>query len=173
MTSLSDADLQEIIRLLDDSDYNEVEIETDRFRLVLQRAEGGAGGWTQQRHTGAAPNILETKAAVDADSGPRPTSAGEFEETEPGVAELTAPLVGTFYRAPRPGAEPFVETGAQVRADTVVAIIEVMKLMYSVAAGVDGEVVEISAENGKLVERGQRLMLIRTADESSQAGSRP
>jgi acetyl-CoA carboxylase biotin carboxyl carrier protein len=80
-------------------------------------------------------------------------------------------MVGTFYRAPRPGADPFVEPGSRVDSDSVVAIIEVMKLMYSVAAGFSGEVEEICAENGDLVHKGERLMLIRAQGETKSAGA--
>ena len=69
-------------------------------------------------------------------------------------------MVGTFYRAPAPGAPPFVEVGAKVEPDDVVCIIEVMKLMNSIRAGRRGRVVEILAENAELVEYGQPLIVI-------------
>ena len=81
-----------------------------------------------------------------------------------GNAELVAvraPLPGTFYRAPRPGAAPFVEVGSRVGADTVVAIVETMKLMNSVTAGADGTVAEICLANGEFAEHGATLMRIR------------
>ena len=74
---------------------------------------------------------------------------------------VRAPLPGTFYRAPRPGAEPFVEVGSRVGADTVVAIVETMKLMNSVHAGADGTVAEICLANGEFAEHGATLMRIR------------
>ena len=74
---------------------------------------------------------------------------------------MLAPVLGTFYRAPKPGAAPFVEIGARVAPDTVVCIVEVMKLMTSVTAGVAGEVVELLATDGSLVEYGQPLLRIR------------
>ena len=77
-----------------------------------------------------------------------------------GGAEIPAPLLGTFWHAPRPGADPFVKPGDVVTADTVIGIIEVMKLMNSVPAGMAGRVVEICAPNGELVEHGQTLIRI-------------
>jgi acetyl-CoA carboxylase biotin carboxyl carrier protein len=74
---------------------------------------------------------------------------------------VPAPLLGIFYRAPKPGEAPFVQAGDRVTADTVIGIIEVMKLMNSVRAGVAGEIVEISAGNGEMVEYGQPLLWIR------------
>ena len=73
---------------------------------------------------------------------------------------MNAPLLGTFYRAPKPGAPPFVELGARVEPETVIGIIEVMKLMNAVRAGVRGVVREIRARDGTLVEYGETLLLI-------------
>jgi acetyl-CoA carboxylase biotin carboxyl carrier protein len=81
--------------------------------------------------------------------------------SEPGLTEVASPLLGIFYRAPKPGEPPFVEVGSQVSEHTVVGIIEVMKLMNSVHAGVKGQVVEILAANGTLVEYGEVLLRVR------------
>ena len=77
-----------------------------------------------------------------------------------GGSEIPAPLLGTFWHAPRPGADPFIKPGDTVTADTIIGIIEVMKLMNSVPAGVAGTVLEICAPNGELVEHGQCLIRI-------------
>ena len=74
---------------------------------------------------------------------------------------MRAPLLGTFYRAPRPGAPPFVDVGSMVEEDTVVGIIETMKLMNSVAAGASGTVTEILLANAEFAEQGTVLMRIR------------
>jgi acetyl-CoA carboxylase biotin carboxyl carrier protein len=88
-----------------------------------------------------------------------------------GQAPVRAPLMGTFYRAPQPGAAPFVETGAQVAPETVVAIIETMKLMNPVYAGTSGTVAVITANDGQFVERDAVLMLVRAPDaKSTEAG---
>ena len=78
-----------------------------------------------------------------------------------GLVEVKSPLLGVFYRAPKPGEPPFVEVGSRVEADSVIGIIEVMKLMNSARAGVSGEVVDIVAANGEMVEHGEVLMLVR------------
>jgi len=79
---------------------------------------------------------------------------------------VTAPLLGIFYRAPRPGAAPYVEVGSEVQEDTVVGIIEVMKLMNSVRAEVRGTVVEILVEDGATVEYGQVLLRVSRGGQS-------
>jgi acetyl-CoA carboxylase biotin carboxyl carrier protein len=164
--NLSDADVLEIIRLLDASGYRELDIETADLRLVLRRGEGQTG-WTRQRTTLAKPHRADApSSAVPAD-----LSAGAMREpgsmdkvadwADDGLSAIRSPMIGTFYRAPRPGSDPFVQPGSQVQPDTVVAIIEVMKLMNSVAAGMDGEVVEVVVEDGQLVQKGQCLMRVR------------
>jgi acetyl-CoA carboxylase biotin carboxyl carrier protein len=86
--------------------------------------------------------------------------AGGGGEQGRDLVAVRAPLPGTFYRAPRPGAEPFVEVGSRVSADTVVCIVETMKLMNSVHAGVDGVVAEICLGNAEFVANGATLMRI-------------
>ena len=75
--------------------------------------------------------------------------------------EITAPMVGTFYAAPAPDAEPYVKVGSKVKKDTVVCIVEAMKLFNEIEAEVEGEIVEILVENGQLVEYGQPLFLVK------------
>jgi acetyl-CoA carboxylase biotin carboxyl carrier protein len=80
-----------------------------------------------------------------------------------GLVTIDAPMLGTFYRAQSPGAEPFVEVGARVEPGTVVCLIEVMKMMNSIPAGVAGTVVEVCAENAALVEFGAPLFRVEPA----------
>jgi len=75
--------------------------------------------------------------------------------------DLPSPLLGTFYRSPKPGAPPFVQVGSQVEADSIIGIIEVMKLMNTVRAGVRGTVAEFLAADGALVEYGEVLLRVR------------
>jgi acetyl-CoA carboxylase biotin carboxyl carrier protein len=77
---------------------------------------------------------------------------------DPNTLTVSAPLLGTFYRAPKPGAAPFVEIGSQVEENTIVGIIEVMKLMNTVRAGVRGKVIQILGRDGALVEYGETLL---------------
>jgi acetyl-CoA carboxylase biotin carboxyl carrier protein len=173
---LTSDDVQDILHLLDGLPYGELHLETARFRLSLRRT--GNGEWTQDMQVLAAPNVLPGEAGTAAPSpaaagtaasapGPpapglsapaAPAAGGQPEE---GLTEVRAPLLGTFYRAPRPGAPPFVDLGSIVEEDTVVGIIETMKLMNSVAAGVSGTVTEILLANAEFAEQGAVLMRIR------------
>lgn len=146
---LTPEDVEEIVSILSKSDYENLTIETPRFRL--QVARDGAG-WTQEwmpvggeSTATVAPAQAQTATAVD------------------GQLAITAPLPGAFYRAPQPGAPPFVEVGDEVHTDTVVAIIETMKLMTPVHAGVDGEIIEIIPKNAEQIESGAVLMKVKPA----------
>jgi acetyl-CoA carboxylase biotin carboxyl carrier protein len=153
--NLTDEDVREILRLLDESPYDELKLETDRFKLTLRKT--GQQSWMRKGsvtrefvpHTPDSPvpppAVKATTAAV---------ADGEVRDIHP-------PMPGTFYRAPGPGAEPFTELGRTVAEDTILGLVETMKLMNSVMAGCRGEVVEICAENGAPVETGDTLMRIR------------
>jgi acetyl-CoA carboxylase biotin carboxyl carrier protein len=147
--NLTNEDIQEILRLMDASSFDELQIETERFKLTLRR--GAHNGWTEERQTRS--DAATQHVAVAA---PKPAAA-----LPPGMRAIHPPLVGTFYRAPKPGAPPFVEAGSKVEEDTVVAIIETMKLMNSVRAGMRGTIVEIRAGNAEFVEQDSVLMVVR------------
>ena len=140
---LTDEDVREILRLIDNSQLDELRIETDGFSLHVRR--GGAGSSTPAPH---GEEAAREPPAVEP-TGPE----GD------GVA-IEAPMLGVFYRAEAPGATPFVEDGTRVEPDTVVCLIEVMKMMNSVPAGVSGTIVEVCAENAALVEYGQPLFRV-------------
>jgi acetyl-CoA carboxylase biotin carboxyl carrier protein len=158
--NLSDDDVRDILRLLDSLPYAEVRLETDGFRLWLRRT--GDGEWTQATQVLTAPDETESAARSRLDEDdPAPPPADDIRAAaREGLLEVRAPLLGTFYRAPRPGAEPFVEVGGTVGEDTVVGIMETMKLMNSVPAGVRGTVVEICVANAEFAERDTVLMLV-------------
>jgi acetyl-CoA carboxylase biotin carboxyl carrier protein len=151
--NLTNEDVEEIVKLLDSSFYDELRLTTAKFELRLRRS---AEGWTQETRTLGAPKLQQAAPATDA-----PKERASDDEVA-GLISVRAPMVGTFYRAPKPGAPPFVEVGSQVHENSVVGIIETMKLMNSVGAGASGEVVEILAANGEIVEAGQALMRLKS-----------
>ncbi|MGA2344001.1 MAG: biotin/lipoyl-containing protein, partial [Steroidobacteraceae bacterium] len=113
-----------------------------------------------------------TRIASSAEPPPAVAAAGA-EPTSPvvvpgadhaGQHTVTAPLLGTFYRAPRPGAPPYVEIGSEVEPDTVIGILEVMKLMNTVRAGARGRIAQILARDGALVEYGEALLRVSRVD---------
>jgi acetyl-CoA carboxylase biotin carboxyl carrier protein len=170
--TLSYDDVQKILKIIDSSALEEVHLEIGDLKLVVRR-HGAARPEPTATVAGTAgpePTVATPLPARAPDGGPSadaPATASARPSTErraprTGV-EITAPMVGTFYRAPAPGAPPFVEVGSLVNEDDVVCILEVMKLMNSIKAGCRGRVVEICADNGMLVEFGATLMVIEPA----------
>jgi biotin carboxyl carrier protein len=236
---LTNEDVTDILALLDSLPYDELDLQTPRFRLTLRRTPDG---WTQAVEARAKPTVVDVvlarEAPAPADAAPgavgataardgsggateaseghppgataAPTTASMFHwggdnrsdvpsgrlgseaggvggvggsaevsagatgagvggedaghgatEVDASLVAVRAPLPGTFYRAPRPGAAPFVEVGSRVGADTVVGIVETMKLFNSVTAGAAGTVAEICLGNGEFADRGATLLSIR------------
>lgn len=157
--SISHDDVQRIIQLLNNSHFDELHLETEGIKLDLRR--NGASGGNAVSGAVSGPVAPATLAAAPAQQVTQST----FPASPPvgGLLDIRAPMLGTFYGAPKPGAQPFVTIGAKVNPDTVIGIVEVMKLMNSVAAGVSGEVVEILAKDGALVEFDQILFRVRPA----------
>lgn len=158
---LTAQDVAEITRLLEQSDFVELRLEHEGFKLTLRRAS--AGGSARGGQAGASAAAAATAApwpAAQASVQREPRSEGRGSVSDPSLQEVTAPLLGIFYRAPRPGAAAYVEVGSEVQEDTVIGIIEVMKLMNSVRADVRGTVVEILVADGATVEYGQVLLRV-------------
>lgn len=151
--SLSLADLDQIMKLFDQSRFSELKLEAGDLKLHLRKSDAPA----------AAPESAPPSPASQAPA-PRPAAAPASHLPPPGEGEVDvlSPLLGVYYRAPKPGEPPFVEVGQIVEPDTVVGIIEVMKLMNSVRAGVGGVLVAIHAANAQMVEFEQPLMRVRT-----------
>ncbi|MGZ4188184.1 MAG: acetyl-CoA carboxylase biotin carboxyl carrier protein [Solirubrobacteraceae bacterium] len=145
--SLTDEDVREILRLIDESDLDELHIETENFVLHVSKGAGGDGA--------SLTPLMGVREA-----SPTHTPEAPEEPKSDGAQTIDSPMLGTFYRAERPGAEPFVDVGTEVEPDTIVCIIEVMKMMNSVAAGVAGTIAEVCSENAALVEYGQPLFRV-------------
>ena len=216
---LTNEDVTDILALLDSLPYDELDLQTPRFRLTLRRTPDG---WTQSTDTRVAPTVVDvvpaggaptaaagaptpaggaaaeaapaatpatgpmghragsnrpkgTLGRLGSDAEPAPLEAAAAMEhrcrsggsdvpsvsSGDGLVAVRAPLPGTFYRAPRPAAAPFVEVGSRVGADTVVGIVETMKLFNSVTAGAAGTVAEICLGNAEFADRGATLLRIR------------
>jgi acetyl-CoA carboxylase biotin carboxyl carrier protein len=162
---LTNDDVADILALLDSLPYDALDLRTDRFHLTLRRAPGG---WTEESEALAPPTEATPEAGSPAGDGAGHAGGalhadgaalGAAADAD-GLVAVVAPLPGTFYRAPRPGAPPFVEVGDEVGADTVVAIIETMKLMNSVHAGTRGRVARVLLQNGEFAPLGATLLHI-------------
>ena len=152
--SLTAKDIAEIARLLDESHFSSLDLKMGDFRLRIRRD----GGWSG-READEEPDALPPREAA-ASSQPPPIGQ-EAGAPRVGEIDVPAPLLGNFYSAPRPGDPPFIAVGDTVGEDTTIGIIEVMKLMNPIRAGVSGTVVALLAEDGKAVEEGQPLVRVR------------
>jgi acetyl-CoA carboxylase biotin carboxyl carrier protein len=148
--NLTAADVAEIMRLVEESNFDELNLDINGVKLVLRRAGGRAPAASPADSPAqpAAPVLAPRQAAVSVPIGAD-------------LKDITSPLLGTFYRAPKPGSAPFVEVGSAVDEDSVIAIVEVMKLMNTVRAGVKGVITEILPADESLVEFGDVLMRAR------------
>ena len=158
MKRLTLNDIAEITRLLDESQFGSLDLTMGEFKLRIRR--GGSGGWAPRDEdeaplAAAAPAALPPPTAIAA---PAPAAAAAADEVD-----VPAPLLGNFYDAPRPGEPDFVAVGDTVGPDTTIGIIEVMKLMNPIRAGVSGTVTAKLAQNGKAVEQGQALIRVKVS----------
>lgn len=155
--SLNMEELHELANLVDEHGFTDFEFENANIRVRLSK--------------NPAPQIIQ--AAQNYAPTPAPTSAAQVKTetttetissettTDEDLHTITSPIVGTFYRTPAPDKEPFVKEGSNVSPDTIVCIVEAMKLMNEIEAEVSGEVVKVYVENGQPVEYGQPLFGIR------------
>lgn len=162
-------ELRELIQVVRENEFTEFELEREGFRVRFRRGADAidvAGGGPEM----SGPPML---AAATAPVGVEPRTSAPFVPAHPGAKAQTeasedqdlyiipSPIVGTFYRSPSPTADSFVKIGSTVEADTVVCIIEAMKLMNEIQAETTGEVAKIYVENGQPVEYGQPLFGIK------------
>jgi len=135
-------ELKALLRLMEGADLEELEVQEGDKRIRLRRRTSDAS--------------LPMRAGVPAQPGIKMSAAPEAS----GLIAIESPMVGTFYRAPAPGADPYVKEGDRIQKGTVVCIVEAMKLMNEIESEVSGILVKIVAENGKPVEFGQPLFLV-------------
>jgi acetyl-CoA carboxylase biotin carboxyl carrier protein len=143
--------IREILRLIHETDVEEIEVWDKEDRVRIRRTVTGNGHDLE-----IAPRLPERSAPPAPPAPPAEPAKAATRRAH----TVTSPLVGTFYRAPSPGADPFVEVGGRVRKGQTLCIIEAMKLMNEIEAEVDGVVAEVLVENGQPVEYGQALFLI-------------
>ncbi len=153
-------DIKAIIDLMKKNDLSVFELERDGFKLKLQK---GVGEQTVFAMPAAAPAILAAPAApagAPGGSAQTPAAPAAAPKTET-LLDIVSPMVGTFYRAASPDSPAFADIGKQVSEESVVCIIEAMKVMNEIKAEISGEIAEIVAENGKPVQFGQVLFRVR------------
>jgi acetyl-CoA carboxylase biotin carboxyl carrier protein len=165
MTSITQEDVLLILKLLDESAFDELHVETQDLKLWASKHGRGISPpptptIEPTAAAGQEQNLSATKSAGSKAAAQLPKQTLEQSAARQGLMPIIAPMLGTFYRTPKPGAPPYVEEGSMVNEDDPVCIIEVMKLFNTVKAGVRGRIVQICAEQGQMVEFQQTLFLI-------------
>ncbi len=162
---LSEDDVLHILKLIDESKFDYFQLEVGELKITVSKGDPIpiASPAVQTATPVAAPASSSTAAAKPhltptASTAAAPAKPAAIPE---GMVPITAPLLGTFYVAPEPGAPPFVKVGQQITEDTTVGLIEVMKVFNSVRAAVSGTIVEVVAQNGQFVEFGQPLFIVK------------
>jgi acetyl-CoA carboxylase biotin carboxyl carrier protein len=168
---LTDEDVLEILNLIEQSHFDFFQLRSGDLNLTVSK-----GGYVPSglHAPGVAPpqqSAPEVETIIEpAPAASVPPVALVTPERE-GLIPINAPMVGTFYRASEPGAEPFVEVGTRVDADTTVGLVEVMKVFTSIPAGIDGTIAEIVVANAEFVERGEVLFFIAPDDAAASGGT--
>jgi acetyl-CoA carboxylase biotin carboxyl carrier protein len=158
--SLNLNEIREIAELIDQYGFTDFEFENEKIRLRLSKSVVISQASIQPVSVAASSTQVQSSAESKVESsGVSLESKTESEDEK--LHKVTSPIVGTFYRAPAPDKPPYVQVGDKVQPDTVVCIVEAMKLMNEIQAGVSGEVVKIYVENGQPVEYGQPLFGIK------------
>ncbi|PIC72150.1 acetyl-CoA carboxylase, biotin carboxyl carrier protein [Sporosarcina sp. P16b] len=159
-------EIREIIKLIDQSSIQKFSLESDGGKIKLEK-NGGQAVTTVTETPQTAPAPVQAPVAPVA-VAPAPTAAPEAPATpaaevaiDETLHKITSPMVGTFYKASSPDAEAYVKTGDKVTAESIVCIVEAMKLFNEIESEVHGEIVEILVQDGQLVEYGQPLFLVR------------
>ena len=167
MEPIDQDDVIEILKMVEESNFDELHLEIGDLKLIVKKRDGKTGAVQKPEISREEPTklaVIEKPAPTAEEQGAETRiSTAQEEEDYPegeGIIPIKSPMLGTFYRTPKPGAPPFVEVGQLVREDDTVCIIEVMKLFNTVKAEVQGRIIKICAENAQMVEYQQTLFLV-------------
>ncbi|WP_257348025.1 acetyl-CoA carboxylase biotin carboxyl carrier protein [Pseudalkalibacillus decolorationis] len=153
-------EIRELIKLIDQSSINEFEYEGEGAKVTLKKAGAAPVAQIAPQKSGeevSIPQPVPQPVEQKTESEPKPVE----EVTDESLHKIESPMVGTFYSSPSPEDPQYISTGDKVSNDSIVCIIEAMKLFNEIEAEVNGEIVEILVENGQLVEYGQPLFLVK------------
>lgn len=156
--------IKQIIELMKRSELTEFAVEEEGFKLKIRRGSNGLPIVSSGRGSNSPFPPLDTTPPMPAAPAAQPATPGAAAAAareEAGVSYIKSPMVGTFYRAASPESKPFADVGTKVVENTVVCIIEAMKIMNEIQAEAKGTVLEVLVENGQPVEYGQRLFKIK------------
>ena len=155
--------VKQLVALMNENNLSEIEVLEDTTKISIRKSNG------TYQHTITPYNELKGPTQLPATDPYVQEGSSQFQMPNKmdNCVEITAPMVGTFYRASSPGAEPYIETGSVVGQETVVCVIEAMKIINEVKAEIEGEIVEVLVEDGRAVEFGQPLFRVKAPSLST------
>ncbi len=164
--TLTYRDIAEILKAIDESQAEEIEIEVEGLRLAVRKKGASSQSFAHQVPAVSETDSSDSRQATTLEARPVVSEPVAMDDTQapPGHEIIRSPMVGTFYSRPNPEADPFVEPGTTVAEGAPLCLIEVMKLYTTVESTTSGTVVSIFAEDGKLVEFDQQLYLVKIDD---------
>jgi acetyl-CoA carboxylase biotin carboxyl carrier protein len=166
---LTEEEINQILRAIDNSNFNELHLEIGDLKLTVVKSGHGASiqqatparvGHEPVKATESAKSTVPEGDTLKAEPHAKAIEPTATPAVREGLVPIKASVIGTFYKRPEPGAPPFVQIGSRVQEDTTVCLLEVMKVFTAVRAGVCGRICEICAESGDLVEYGQPLFWV-------------
>jgi len=170
MPSIDQDDVLEILKIIEESTFDELHLEMGELKLIVKKraAQGDIGETDVSLHKSPKPTVAVVPPEpipFQEPEAPAPREEPAAPLDQEGLTPIKSPMLGTFYRTPKPGAPPFVEVGQVVSGDDTVCIIEVMKLFNTIKAGIRGRIAQICAENAQMVEIQQTLFLVEQTPE--------
>ncbi|MGD9660368.1 MAG: acetyl-CoA carboxylase biotin carboxyl carrier protein [Porticoccaceae bacterium] len=158
--TVSQEEIEKLIEQFQEGDAQELHVRFEGFEIYLSQDANGGISIEQNRLASSPAGQGRVNKSDSTDRVSSTAAAGEIEEDEVNTVQVKAPYMGTFYRAPKPGAEPYVQIGQTVMAETEVCLVEVMKLFTAVRAGASGKIKKVLVEDGAMVRAGQPLFVI-------------
>jgi acetyl-CoA carboxylase biotin carboxyl carrier protein len=162
-------EIRELIKLIDHASIDEFSYEHDGSKIKMKKQNGLTAVTNQSsaveqaiQQLSQAQPVVQQPVAVEASQAVKAEEAKPAKTEDTSLHKIVSPMVGTFYSSPNPESGPFVNVGDKVKLDSVVSIVEAMKLFNEIEAEVNGEIVEILVENGQLVEYGQPMFLVKS-----------
>ncbi|UUZ80279.1 acetyl-CoA carboxylase biotin carboxyl carrier protein [Paenibacillus sp. P26] len=160
---MTNLELQEIIKLVSQSPIRKFEFSSETTKILIEKAGAASSAANEDVmpqegvQESVASSVSEVTGAAQAPAG----SESPAKSKNPGTVEIVSPMVGTFYSSSGQGAAPYVQVGDKVGHDTIVCVLEAMKLFNEIAAKTSGEIVQILVQDGDFVEYGQPLFLVK------------
>jgi acetyl-CoA carboxylase biotin carboxyl carrier protein len=169
MGEINQEDVIQIMKMLEESTFDELHLETGDLKLVIKKGDNKEALHQKPEFSAQdlGPAKVSEKLAISATDEETPVEEPSDVDEE-GFIAIKAPMLGTFYGAPKPGAPPFVEEGRLVTEEDTVCIIEVMKLFNTVKAGVRGRIVKVCVDNSQMVEYQQTLFLVEEGEDGKE-----